>query len=259
MSPPTIYRSCSERFFTTEIVIAVRMPHMDGGAETGLVGVGIYTIPEAARLARVPAPSIRRWLYGYHYGYKGHTVEQPAVVATNDNLRSLRVVTFRDLIEVQFVHAFREEGVSWKTIRIAASKARRITRNDHPFASREFVTDGSTIFAEIVQETGNRELLDLKSDQMAFRRVFLPSLRLKMELGKGGVERLWPLGKHRPIVIDPRRQFGQPISRDEGVPTSVLASAYASMRRSVDSVARWYDVSRAAVRAAVDFEQRLAA
>lgn len=235
------------------------MLDMDGGVETGLVGVGIYTIPEAARLAHVPAPSIRRWLYGYHYGYKGQTVQQPAVVAATDNLRSLRVVTFLDLIEVQFVHAFRDEGVSWKTIRIAATKAREFTRNDHPFASRQFVTDGSTIFAEIVQATGNRELLDLKSDQMAFRRVFLPSLRVKMELGERRVERLWPLGRNRPVVIDPQRQFGQPISRDEGVPTAVLASAYSSMRRSVDSVARWYDVSRTAVRAAVDFEQRLAA
>jgi uncharacterized protein (DUF433 family) len=232
---------------------------MDGGAETGLVGVGIYTIPQAARLSRVPLPSIRRWLYGYHYDYKGHTVEQPAVVAANENLRTLRVVTFSDLIEVQFVHAFRDEGVSWKTIRIAADKARRITKSNNPFASRQFVTDGSTIFAEIVQQTGNSELLDLKNDQMAFRRVFLPSLRLKLELGERGVERLWPLGKNRPVVIDPRRQFGQPISRDEGVPTSVLAGAYASMRQSVNSVARWYEVSRAAVRAAVDFEQRLAA
>ena len=231
---------------------------MDGGTETGLVGVGIYTIPEAARLAQVPISSIRRWLYGYRYAYKGRTIEQPAIVSTNERLRSLRVVTFRDLIEVQFVHAFLDEGVSWKTIRIAASNAREITGNDHPFASRQFVTDGRTIFAEIVQRTGSKELLDLRNNQMAFRRVLLPTLRAKVEIGTEGVERLWPLGKRRPVVIDPKRQFGQPISRDEGVPTAVLSGAYQSMG-SVDAVSRWYDVTRAAVRAAVDLEQRLAA
>jgi uncharacterized protein (DUF433 family) len=232
---------------------------MDGGADTGLVGVGIYTIPQAAQLAKVPVPSIRRWLYGYHYAYRGHTVEQPAVVAANETLRELRVVTFRDLIEVQFVHAFRDEGVSWKTIRFAAIKAQAITGNDHPFASREFVTDGETIYAEIVQTTGNKELLDLRNDQMAFRRVFLPSLRARLDLGDTGAERLWPLGRNRPVVIDPRRQFGQPISRDEGVPTSALASAYRAMGQSPAAVARWYGVSRAVVRAAVDFEERLLA
>ena len=235
----------------------VRIPNMDGGADTGLVGVGIYTIPQAAQLAKVPVPSIRRWLYGYHYDYRGRTVEQPAVVAATLTLRELRVVTFRDLIEVQFVHAFRHEGVSWKTIRIAAAKAQKITGNDHPFASREFVTDGRTIFAEIVQAIGNKELLDLRNDQMAFRRVLLPSLRARLDLGDAGVERLWPLGRNRPVVIDPQRQFGQPISRDEGVPTSVLAAAYRAMGQSLAAVARWYDVSRSAVRAAVDFEQQL--
>jgi uncharacterized protein (DUF433 family) len=93
---------------------------------------------------------------------------------------------------------------------------------------------------------------------MAFREVFLPSLRAKLDLDATGVRRLWPLGKSRPVVIDPAREFGQPISRDEGVPTEVLARA-AKVMESDASVARWFKVSRAAVRAAVEFEQRLAA
>ena len=223
-----------------------------------LLGMGVYTLPQAARLAGVPVSSIRRWLYGYKYKYKGSQVKQPAVVATDNDFRSLGVLTFRDLIEIQFVHAFHKEGVSWNTIRLAATKAGFLTGKDHPFASRQFVTDGKTIFAEIAQTTGNKELLDLKNDQMAFRRVFLPSLRAKLEVGEHGIERLWPMGKRRPIVIDPKRQFGQPISSDEGVPTEVLAKSYDSLR-SVDAVASWYNVARAAVRAAVDFEKSLAA
>ena len=33
--------------------------------EPKLVGVGLYTVPEAARLTKVPSPTIRRWLFGY--------------------------------------------------------------------------------------------------------------------------------------------------------------------------------------------------
>jgi uncharacterized protein (DUF433 family) len=223
-----------------------------------LIGLGVYTLPQAARLAGVPVPAIRRWLYGYKYKYKGAEVEQPAIVTTGDGFRALGVLTFRDLIEIQFVHAFHKEGVSWNTIRFAAAKASFLTGGDHPFASRQFVTDGKTIFAEIAQSTGNKELLDLRNDQMAFRRVFLPSLRSKLEVGEFGVERLWPMGKKRPIVIDPKRQFGQPISLDEGVPTEVLAGAYGASR-SIVGVSRWYKVAPAAVRAAVAFEKSLAA
>jgi uncharacterized protein (DUF433 family) len=231
---------------------------MNEVSESSLAGVGIYTLPQAARLAQVPASSIRRWLYGYKYRYKGEQVEQPAIVKASERLRALDVVTFRDLIEIQFVHAFHREGVSWSTIRAASIQAAQITGGDHPFASQEFVTDGSTIFAEIAQSTGNKELLDLRNNQMAFRRVMLKSLVAKLDVGKKGAERLWPLGKRGPIVIDPRRQFGQPISNEEGVPTEILAHAYTAMQ-SIDAVARWYAVKRLAVRAAVKYEKSLAA
>jgi uncharacterized protein (DUF433 family) len=234
------------------------MHSMDGSTDMGLIGVGVYTMPQAARLARVPVQSISRWMFGYRYLYNGGIVDRPAVVPADDELRSLRVLTFRDLIEIQFVHAFRSEGVSWQTIRVAATKAREITGGDHPFASSSFVTDGETIFAEIVNSTGSNELLDLKNNQMAFRRVMLPSLRKNLEIGRSGVERLWPLGKKRPVVIDPKRQFGQPITLDEGVPTEILAHSFEATG-SLDAVARWYDVSRHTLRAAVDFEKRLVA
>lgn len=231
---------------------------MNDKANPTLLGRGVYTIPQAARLARVPAASIRRWMFGYRYDYRGQTVERPPVVIANRDREVPSILTFLDLIEVQFVQAFRHEGVSWPTIRTAAEKAREIVGSDHPFASSRFVTDGQTIFAEIASTLNSRELLDLRNDQMAFRRILLPSLRTKLDVGAQGVEKLWPLGKRRPVVIDPLRQFGQPISVDEGVPTEVLAKACKALR-SVVKAARWYEVTPAAVRAAVEFEQQLAA
>lgn len=220
--------------------------------------MGFYTLPQAARMSGVAVSSIRRWLKGYRYPYRGREVRQPAVVDAPGLDGFPDIVTFQDLIEVQFVNAFRNEGVSWKTIRIAAEHARELTGATHPFASSRFVTDGRTIFAEIADRLRNRELLDLRNNQMAFRRVLLPSLRAKLDLGSSGVQRLWPLGKRRPVVIDPQRQFGQPISAEEGVPTEVLARAFRT-RSNHAAIASWYCVSRQAVRAAVEYETALAA
>jgi uncharacterized protein (DUF433 family)/DNA-binding transcriptional MerR regulator len=224
-----------------------------------LLGVGLYSIPQAAQLAKVPSKSVRRWLFGYRYHNKGSNVSKPPVFESEsiELPDHHRVVTFRDLIEVQFVHSFREHGVSWDTIRKAAAAARELTRADHPFASHGFVTDGETIFAEVMSSLRRKELLDLKSNQLAFRRMLLPSLRARIDVGTAGAQRWWPLGKNRPIVIDPARQFGQPISHDEGVPTSVLADAYATTG-SYRKAASWYEVSIAAVRNAVGFERQFA-
>ncbi len=220
--------------------------------------MGFYTLPQAARMSGATVSAIRRWLKGYSYAYRGQEVRQPAVVDAPGLEGFPNIVTFQDLIEVQFVNAFRKEGVSWKTIRIAAEHARELTGATHPFASSHFVTDGQTIFAEIVHRSHNRELLDLRNNQMAFRRVLLPSLRAKLDLEAGGARRLWPLGRSRPVVIDPQRQFGQPISAEEGVPTDALARAY-RVQGTYAAVANWYRVSRQAVRAAVDYESALVA
>jgi uncharacterized protein (DUF433 family) len=71
--------------------------------------------------------------------------------------------------------------------------------------------------------------------------------------------RWFPMGeKRKVVVIDPQRAFGRPIVAEGGVPTEVLASAVAA-EKSVERVARWYAVSPREVKAAVEFEQRLAA
>jgi len=68
----------------------------------------------------------------------------------------------------------------------------------------------------------------------------------------------WFPSTNRRIVIDPARSFGQPVVEKEGVPTSVLARSYKA-EQSLKRVARWYDVDVRSVRAAVEFERRLAA
>lgn len=41
------------------------------------LGIGYYTVPEAARLLAIPAINIRRWLAGYHYSGAGVRYGQP--------------------------------------------------------------------------------------------------------------------------------------------------------------------------------------
>jgi len=224
-----------------------------------LLGVGIYTVPEAARLTGVSQQRIRRWLKGYTYPYKDQTRRSPPVWR-----RELPIVgnslalSFQDLMEVRFVHAFREAGVSWKTIRFAAQKAGARFRQSHPFSSRRFKTDGRSIFVEIQGQAGEPSLVDIVRDQHAFHQVLAPYL-VGVEYDEGeNIRRWWPLRGKRTVVIDPARSFGQPIIAKEGVPTGVLARAY-QVEESYEVVAKWYAVDPRAVRDAVEFEGKLAA
>lgn len=225
-----------------------------------LVGVGIYSVPEAARLSHVAPARIRRWLRGYVYHQAAEEKSSPAVwKAQLPVLNGSLGLGFLDLMEVRFVDAFLQAGVPWRTIRLAAQRARELLDQDHPFSTRGFQTDGHSIFAEVVQESGEPQLLDLAKNQYAFRRVISPSLYAGVDFDEmDRAARWWPMGKRRHVVVDPERQFGQPIVVEKSVPTAVLADAVGT-EGSIRAVSSWYGVRESAVRDALRFERSLAA
>lgn len=219
----------------------------------------MYGVSEASRLVGVSSPRIRRWLVGYRYSYRGQTRwSDPLWKSEVLRIEGATSLDFLDLMEIRFVNAFRSHGVSWTTIRIAAERAGTLFGSDHPFSAAKFSTDGQTIFAELLEETGESALLDLVKSQYAFRRVIAPSLRGVEYSEDNRAVRWWPLGSRRNIVLDPSRSFGTPIVKREGVPTSVIGNAF-EVEQSIDVVARWYDVDQKAVRDAIEFEERIAA
>ncbi len=228
--------------------------------EPKLVGIGLYTVPEAARLTKVPKPTIRRWLFGYRTRRSGQFAELPPVwesqIARIDSVTGLG---FLDLMEIRFVHAFRAHGVSLNNIRIAVERACEIFGSDHPFAKKRFQTDGRRIFAAIAESSGEMTLIDLVKSQYAFHRVVRPSLYASLEFSEADeVVRWFPLWPKQQVVVDPKKAFGRPIVSSGHVPTDTLARAVEA-EGSMERVTRWFDVPMQAVRAAVEFEKELAA
>jgi uncharacterized protein (DUF433 family) len=223
-----------------------------------LLGAGIYTISEASRLTRVSTQRIRRWLLGYHFRYAGALHESPAVVAPElPLLDGTLALSFLDLQEVRFVDAFLSRGVSWKTLRITSERGQDLVHHSHPFSSGRFWTDGRNLLLEIAEQAHDSALLDVARNQLELRRIVQPFL-LRLDFAKDQAIRWWPMGRKKHIVVDPLRSFGQPIVSKEGVPTAVLARAF-HVEQSIASVARWFEVSRRAVKQATEFESKLAA
>jgi len=67
----------------------------------------------------------------------------------------------------------------------------------------------------------------------------------------------WPLEKGKQVVIDPRRNFGQPTVAKSGVPAQILARSVRA-NSSEELVARWYEVQPEEIRDAIEFEESLA-
>lgn len=224
--------------------------------EIDLAETGIYTVAEASRLTGVSAGRVRGWLQGYLQGGGRRTA--PKLLGQLPPMDGKVALGFLDLMEVRFISHFLKIGVRWKTLRLAAERARQEFNLDYPFATR-FISDGRAIFTETLAETGDRHLRDLVDNQFAMYDILEPILQEGIEFDAEGYARLWHPSTDQPhVVLDPRRSFGRPILGPAGVPTRALYDAF-RVEGSIERVAHWYKVEPNLVQEAVAFELQYAA
>ena len=230
-------------------------------------GTGIYTLAEAQRLINVPSRKIHRWLYGYNLPKKSG---EEAVRSFSDPLWTpqydktdfdAQAIGFQDLLELRFVAAFVEHGVSLRVVRSCMETARELLGVEYPMTSGSFKTDGKTIFAEAIEKAIKEgALLDLKSRQFAFKDIISASLYAGIEYDDSRAVKWYPQGRRQHIVLDPMRQFGSPIVDEVGVPTGVIFASYLAEGQNAHAIAqtaRAYEVPAKFVEAAIKFEQGL--
>ena len=220
--------------------------------------VGSYTAAEAARLLRTPVRNIRRWMAGYEHGPRDDRKFSPPLWTSQLAFVDEQLeIGFRDLIELRFVKAFVDAGVGLLAIRNCLARARECVQDDRPFSTRQFRTDGRTIFLETFEESKEPTLLDLKSRQYVFKRVFEESFK-DLDIEDDAVARWRPFNGKRSIVIDPTRSFGQPVAAEFGIPTIVLSDT-AKAEGSAARAAHLFNVPLSVVRDAIKFEEGLLA
>jgi uncharacterized protein (DUF433 family) len=222
--------------------------------ELSLVGVGLYTPAEAAQLTGIKSTKIVRWLRGHSIG---NHVYEPLWSPQIDIGDGRTYLGFLDLIQARVAAAFIDQGLSPQKVRSAIKLAHQVVQSDYPFANARFRTDGKTIVLEVLRIGEDDRLIDLfRSGQYVMKKVIEPSLK-GIEFEHDLATRWWPIGKAAGVVIDPRRQFGQPVDAVSGIPTAVLAEA-AVTEGSIDKAAKVYSIAAASIKRALAFEQKLA-
>jgi transposase-like protein len=120
--------------------------------------VALYSVAEAARLARVPRQTLLNWTRGYRHRSHGGIAEAPPIIvptAPEDERVSL---SFANLIEAVVLAGFREAGISMQKLRRALEYASRTLELSHLLASERLLTDGIDLFWEYQDQRSDEEL-----------------------------------------------------------------------------------------------------
>lgn len=213
-----------------------------------ILGKGIYSPRQAARLVGSSAQEIRRWT-------RGSGPSEPLWHAYYQQLDDTAELSFADLIEVRVVKAFKEAGISTQAIRFAINLARDTYEVDRPLSTLGFKTDGGEILMDAIEHDG--ELVSLaraRPGQKVFAELVKQSVK-DLEYDDGTAAR-WRPHHVQGIVLDPTRQFGTPLIDDYGVSTSVLYEEY-KLSGDAKYLAKIYDMPVQLIRAAIKYEASL--
>jgi uncharacterized protein (DUF433 family) len=179
------------------------------------VGEGIFLTSDVAEILRLPYPKVRRWMFemwDIRFAEKGK-------YTFGDEKN--KAINFYTLIEFFTFFQLRQRGVSSQKIQKAHSIISRELKTPYPFATN-VRTDGREIWYEHLDELVNangKQQLDLKA-------ILDPFLQ-RVEFGKNNLaEIFFPLENSKNIVVDPKKQFGQPIITGRSLQANTIRKMY---------------------------------
>lgn len=237
-------------------------PIMDTGTPgpKTAIGVGSYSLRDAAMLLHIPYGKLRRWAAGYWYSSEDEErYSAPVVPGEIDELEE-RVLSFYELMELFVIGFFRREGVSMPVIREARLRAQILFETEYPFAMERLNTDGRGIFADLpiaaLEVSARKAKLELSRSQIAFTDFVEPFFRKNVDYENGFASTYWPMGRERPVLLDARRAFGRPIIVRTGTPTFALYAMHKA-GENLESIADWYRVTHDELTSAIEYEETL--
>ncbi len=170
------------------------------------LGNGIYTIPDISQILRIPNPKVNRYLKNYWDGNLG----QEYGTKYSWSVDLTKAVNFHTLVELYTFFQISDAGVNTRTIIKSHKELSQYFNTPFPFALQEILehisTDGKKIYFEF-ENKGIIQLDGTKQFNLEFIKIFFK----KLDFGDDSLAtRLWPIGKDKSILCDPRRKFGLP-------------------------------------------------
>lgn len=205
------------------------------------IGIGVYTLQEASLYSCVSPQRLSRWVFGARNC-------SPVIKSL---LASDRLLSFYDLVQAKAIDVARKEGISLQKIRQAIGVAQDEYSVEFPLARQHKLLyyDGELHIKlnGIFQVSGRRR------HQMLSNEIVEPFAK-DLHFDEEGLAFMWtPFSRFRRcIVLDPKRQFGQPLVEGTGYTADVLSTSFKA-EGSHEAAAEAYNVEVDDIKIAVAY------
>jgi uncharacterized protein (DUF433 family) len=213
------------------------------------VNSGVYTLTEAALYGTLSSQKLSRWLFG--------TMQNKPVITSQ--FVDEHLVSFYDLIQAMAINKARQAKVSLTKIRQAIKFAQDTYGVDLPLAYNHELW---LFYGDLDIKFPNREPVQISGSQrgQSLMNQIVEPFKSNLTFDVNGLVVLYePYKKYgRSIVLDPKKQFGQPVVSNTGYRADVLDNAYMA-ECSYQIAASEYGVDVKDVKIAVEYITKLRA
>jgi len=223
-----------------------------GEASVELLDRPVYGMSQAARLLGLRTDGLRRWIDGYERPGK---VYAPVI---RERSTGVDTVTWGEFIEAGYLREYRAKQATLQYLRPVIGFLRDRLQVQYPLATLKPYTSGRELALAAQEFVGLDPALSIVI--LGRDRTLMPSdpaiaFLDKVEFNDASdvAERLFPLGRTKPIVLDPTRSFGEPTIPVAGVRTEIIAELIDAGEEPA-RIAEIYSISVADVEQVVDFE-----
>lgn len=220
---------------------------MNDKQNSTIIGLGVYTLQEASLYGGIPSHRLSRWVFGV-----GNYL--PVIYS---QLRSQHLLSFYDLIQTMAINKARENNVTLQKIREAIEFA----QNDYGVKFPLAYNHKLLLFERDLHiELPNKDIIQASGrikGQKLLRPIVEPFIKDLHFNAEGLAIKLVPFKRYgREVILDPTKQFGQPLVGNTGYRADVLDNAY-SVEKSMDLVASLYNIDIRDVKVAVKYMKEL--
>jgi hypothetical protein len=201
-----------------------------------LLGVGLYSVRDAALYARIPPRRMVRWMFG----------DSRSEAVIDRQLKSEeKFVTFLDFVQAMAVRAVRlERKIPLPKIRKAIQKAEKAYGVRYPFARKHKTF---LVGSEIVIKLGDEEFVEVSGRHAG--NLVIPAVA-ELYMIDLGFDAHGLAAKYTPdrlngfeVVMDPKARFGEPLLPSCGYTAKALWQAFKA-EGSLEMAAKVYGVQR---------------
>ena len=211
----------------------------------------LYEVPDAARLLRIPSSTLRYWL-------EGDGMRPPVL---REERRGDASVSWGEFVEAGLLRSYRLKDVSLQHLRQVIVRLREEFGTPYPLATyTPFISSNHRLVLTAQEEAGLPAADGLVWEIVSGQTVLRDSVALYLDTVEFDdhqeAERVRPAGSDSPVVIDPRRSFGD--GTISGVRTEIIREQVEA-GEDLRQIAEDFSLTLDDVRAALSWEWRTAA